>query len=432
MEQRLLSEIFRLTCSHTRFPNGIGGLFEMEPTEDCRKQLRNYKLNFKSKKDGFVIVAPHKPESENELELVQPFADGIKLSFAIFTDDKRFFEYSELPEDPPGEVVYYYNNLDETENRTLVLGGKAGVTEADRVNTHTKRFIFPKDNANNTTVYNIFGELVPDSEYDTEIDLIKNEFIVDLSRKSDGLYFIQSAGQTNAYYCLSASFIRRIPLAIIDVFVHPGVPEAYQIIKRIDGIQYLDPKKFELKFGTAQASDEYYWRYKIKLINISHGKWFSVQTDDENRFEPPRARVNWDRDPLIFTSKEMISKSDEDIDPALHKVHWSNYSRCHHSPRYRYCDSHYGFDCDDGHFRCRRFYFNHGVKHYPDHCPAEWHTHFVGSLPRPDEVETDYYVEDDKSYAEMEMYLIYKWGEMYLSETYDGCGGGDDDDDDDD
>ncbi len=178
MEQKRLKELFSLTCTHTHFLSGIAGLFEMEPIEETQKTLRGHQLTFKRKKDGFVIVAAHKLESINGFEPIVPFGDDVKLSFAIFTTDARFFDYSDLPYDPPGRYIYYFNNLDESQPRTTILLGVGGVTEDYRIKLNTKTFTFAQSDSESINIYDVHGNLIPQAEYDSKIDTIKNQYIV--------------------------------------------------------------------------------------------------------------------------------------------------------------------------------------------------------------------------------------------------------------
>ena len=112
----------------------------MEPTEAGEKTLQSYKLYFKAQESGFTVIAPCLRHTDGKLELENQFLDGTKLSFAVFTNDKYFFDRSGLPYDPPGEYVYYFNNLNADERRSKMLLENFSVKDSERVRLHTKEF----------------------------------------------------------------------------------------------------------------------------------------------------------------------------------------------------------------------------------------------------------------------------------------------------
>ena len=90
---------------------------------------------------GFVLAAPCIRNGETGwLELKNPFIGNVKLAFAVFTRDKYFRDRSDLPYDPPGEYVYYFNNLSPNERRTRLLLSQCSVKESERVGLHAKQF----------------------------------------------------------------------------------------------------------------------------------------------------------------------------------------------------------------------------------------------------------------------------------------------------
>ncbi|MCP3925572.1 MAG: hypothetical protein GY714_23635 [Desulfobacterales bacterium] len=415
MENNYLQELFRLDCLNNFYKDGLEGVFEMEPTESGQKVLDSYNLHFKKQESGFVVAAPFSGKDDNGCELRKPFEDDAKLSFAIFTNDKYFLEHSELPaNDSPGDYVYYFNNLDESKRNTSLLIDVEAVRGTERVRLHTHSFSFEKTGEQHPVVRNCHGEVIPVAEYDSAIDEIKKQYIVDLTRKGDGLYTVEYNSVSTIYYCQKASFIRRVPLVVVEIFTNPDVPEAYRIIKKIGDKQYIDPKAFRLHFGVYVL----YWRYRIIPEDVSSLTRVKVKTNkDEYTFSPESRRVNACQDHLIFTSDQVINKLDKEIETGLYKLTWFNHHHCWCYNHYYYCDQNYGIHVGFR-FMCRKQSYDHyGKIIYNHECPAYCEDILIGQLPKPDEVKTDYYYEDEKYIAEMTLYLTQDCDEYQISET---------------
>lgn len=338
----------------------------------------------------------------------------MKLAFVLYTNDAHFFDYSELPYDTPGEYVYYFNNLDENKRNTMLLLQVDGVSKEERVRIHTKKIEYLLDSNAKSRVLDCYGKMIPETEYDYQIDHINKKCIIDLTRKGDGFYIVEYGNESSAFYCVPASFIRKIPLAIIELFVNPSVPKMYQIVNRMNGKQYIDSKKFRLHFGIFTV----YWRYKIIPRNIHQSICIKVKVSgDKYQFTPDRVRIGCSQEPIIFTSTQMINK-ENDIVVSLYKVTFHSHDKCNWKKKYYYCGKMYGF-YKKSKFVCRRSHLKDGKKIFKYNCPVKCHEHLIGTLPKPDEIHTRYYYENDKYFAEMSLYLIHKNCELIISETED-------------
>ena len=222
MEQQYLQPLFSFRAEHKNISDPEPGLFQMEPTEAGEKTLQSYKLYFKAQESGFTVIAPCLRHTDGKLELENQFLDGTKLSFAVFTNDKYFFDRSGLPYDPPGEYVYYFNNLNADERRSKLLLENFSVKDSERVRLHTKEFTgkLVKNDTDEIllpSVYDCKGKLVHESRYDFIVNEYENTYRLDLSRLADGLYTVEYNGESLTCYCTKASFIRRVPLLILEI-----------------------------------------------------------------------------------------------------------------------------------------------------------------------------------------------------------------------
>lgn len=405
MEQEYLQELVSFQAIVKQSNNTGAGRFLMEPTEEGAKALSSYGLHFKPKDNGFVVVAPCIPQADTGLvELKTQFAGDVKLSFAVFCSDPHFFEYADLPNDPPGEYVYYINNLNENDPRTQVLFlNNRGLTRNERVKLHTKQFSMEiiRDGQNKIMVPWVLdcrGIVIPETRYDLSIDERQNIVLLDLSRLADGLYTIQNRStESITYYCTKASFIRRIPLLILEIFADPNLPEKCRIIKIIDGVQYLDPKNFGIHIGNYS----YFWKYIIKPVNLYSSIWLKVQTNNSAYpFTPEKIKVTG-QEPMIFTSAQAIDTPDDELNVNLYRLNWNGDCRLT-TQKYIYCVQDYGIEIENE-FWCR---YKDCDGSYNYKCPARCTDELIGPLPKPGEVATRYYKEAEQQFAEITVYLV--------------------------
>jgi hypothetical protein len=417
MEQQYLQELFSFQAALKQFNNTGGGIFQMEPTEEGAKTLGSYGLHFKPKTDGFAVVVPCiKHDDTGLLELKNRFSDGVKLSFAVFSSDPHLFEYAELPEDPPGEYVYYFNNLNENERKTrLLLLNNCGVMESERVRLHTKQFsgIIARNVENQIITPGVFdyrGNQIPKSRYDLTLDEMQNTYSLDLSRLADGLYTIEYNMESTVYYCAKASFIRRIPLLILEIFVEPFLAEQYRVVRLENEIQYIDAKQFSLYFGDYSN----YWRYKIIPVDISPSTWLRVLTNNSAyTFSPEKIKMNSSKDTAIFTSQQAIDASNDGLTIHLYRLDWNGECRLA-VQKYKYCNQDYWIEINNDY--CCRYKDSNG--NYCYQCPARSADQLLGSLPRPGEgAVTRYYQEDGKQFAEMTVYLVMEEESLVVRNT---------------
>lgn len=416
MDQQYLQPLFSFRAEHKNITSPEPGLFQMEPTEAGSKTLQSYRLHFKAQERGFTVVAPCLRHPDGRLELENPFLEGTKLSFAVFTNDKYFFDHAGLPYDRPGEYVYYFNNLKADERRTKLLLEDFSVKASEKVRLHTKEFsgtLVKNDEGELLLplVYDCLGNLVHESCYDFIVNEYENTYRLDLSRLADGLYTVEYNREALTCYCTKASFIRRIPLLILEIFIGAGEPAAYQVVKVEDGVQYIDYKDFRLHFGL----NTYYWQYKIVPVNVPPCTWIKVQADPAPPvFEPDKIRLHQQLDHVLFTSREKLEiPNEEGFTVNLYRVGWNEECRLSEEA-YKFCLQDYGIELDNG-FWCREMVDNQCLYSCPAYCAED---ELLGVLPKPGGEKTYYYMANGKPFAQLTLYLVYRNGEFLITEAY--------------
>jgi hypothetical protein len=422
MEQQYFHELFGFRIKQRKLANFAAKLFVMEPTAAGAKTLNSYELRFKAQDSGFVLAAPCIRHLDTGLaELKNPFVGSVKLAFAGFTQDRRFRERSDLPLDPPGEYVYYFNNLNPEERRTKLLLNKCVVKASERVSLHTKQFrgIIAKDPGNGIIrprVFDCRGSRVSETQYDFIIDEYQNSYTISLARMEDGLYTVEYNGDSLTCYCAKASFIRRIPLLILEIFTDPDIAAEYRVTKTVNGVLCPDSKSFSLYFG----SNAYYWRYKIIPINVPASTWLQIKTDRSGySFDPDKVKINISQDHALFTSREAIDIPDDELTVNLYRLVWNNICRPTIVKNF-YCNSDFWL-ARDGEYWCRQL--DQNILKYK--CPARYEDAWIGALPQPGGETTLYYNEAEKAIAQLSLYLVYENGKYLIKDKYEPPAPGD-------
>ena len=109
--QASFQKLFGISMLHEFFADKLPRQLNIIPTEECRRTMRNYKLIFKAKEGGCLVLS-RSDEAGNIL--FKPEA-CLKLSFAIQARDSFFINYTNLPLTST-KNVYYFNNLEENIN----------------------------------------------------------------------------------------------------------------------------------------------------------------------------------------------------------------------------------------------------------------------------------------------------------------------------
>ena len=120
--------LFFLALKHSLHPKANRSLFEVEPIFDCKALMTNLKFDFYQNDEGFGVAAPaDEVFDDNRLHtpVTQP---ENRLSFAVFTQDQDFYKDSFLPEETPGQFIYYFDNLDGTQVFSQALKQTSGMT----------------------------------------------------------------------------------------------------------------------------------------------------------------------------------------------------------------------------------------------------------------------------------------------------------------
>lgn len=101
------SELFRISCRHDYYRDGICKDLEFVPTEDTQILLKNFRLLFRKQDDGMVVLF----NKDKALKLFKsPYLQTSKMSFQIFGSNPLLLHFTALPFQGAGKV-YWFNNL---------------------------------------------------------------------------------------------------------------------------------------------------------------------------------------------------------------------------------------------------------------------------------------------------------------------------------
>lgn len=284
--------LFHVELAHPQYPQANRSPFQLEATLPCEKLLLDYKLFLHQSAAGFSIAAPI-IENEPPYTLQFPFLqDKVKLSFALFNRQTDFYESFSLPVETPGRYLYYLNNFDATEPRSQFM------VNHDSVGPNLRLSLSPKvvsgeivgDQA--PTVFDVMGDDVSLSE---RISVEGGHYALDLQHLSDGAYrIVDGNGERDLYLC-RPSFIRRAPVAIIDIYCHQAVDANLQAVRYVPFIdesgieqvrQTLQYQDFAVHFGPYHHAPIYMANY-VTFTDTGHepgyieGKVIIAKADNE-------------------------------------------------------------------------------------------------------------------------------------------------------
>lgn len=232
-----------LAVSHDYFKGGdIKRLF-IEPTLETRLWLRNNRLIYRQKPNGFLLGYLNKDSSR----FVSNKFNKEKLSFVISTTDNYFDTYSSYKFRRMNEIIYLSN-----QNEGISLSKNDTVSNEDKIPCFPPRFIYnisdnflEKDDNKPVVIrdYNMNDVWEATNNQRLTINLAGNE---------NGIYHIQ-LGKKNieSFYLLP-----KVPRGII------GVVDLY-----VKDIPIEDEIKYEVRFGAKEAIWRYYFvQYKASSV----------------------------------------------------------------------------------------------------------------------------------------------------------------------
>lgn len=272
-----------LAVSHDYFKNGDIKRLSIEPTLETKLWLRNNRLVYRPKANGFVLGYLNKDSSR----IIKQNFKKEKISFVISSTDAYFDTYSSFDFRKMNEILYLSN-----QNEGNQLSKQTTVSNEDKMVCFPPRFIYNiSDNFleknDNTSVlikdYNMND--VWEAKHTQRLD-------VNLAGNDNGIFHLKAGDQNiQSFYLLP-----KVPRGII------GIVDLY-----VKDIPVEEEVQYKVKFGAKAAIWRYYFvKYKASSV-YERVKIEPVKKDLKVPFTSPKeVIIHSGQKAIMIESKEPI------------------------------------------------------------------------------------------------------------------------------
>lgn len=261
--------LFQVEASHTFYLDYEGNKVDhkpdllFKPTSECRNILKNYRLIFKSSKEGFRILGQVKDIDTSPHKLLIPIDEGVKFTFTISLLNPYFVNFSQLPIENTRGKLYRFTNLQESVMAGAISLSKiAGspVSSADLMTIKPKRFTTEIDIPPPTTQTRIILKdrkniSILDEKVNIDPNTGKGIINTDLSSLEDGIYSLTIDGAEETFFSSDHCFTNTI-FGVVEIFNGSEPPESCRFINTTDEIT---PVTYIIPFAARSCI----WKYNL-------------------------------------------------------------------------------------------------------------------------------------------------------------------------
>ncbi len=307
-------ELVRFEFQHEYYANDQSA-FTFHPQRETQRLLARSGLLFRATRDGFKILYQATRDETDALAPLRKLPPMFTLRFWICPKSPYTGAVSALPLFRSTKQTLYFDNLtDRKDGNTLYVNHSApGVTSADKNDlvtlapiswrygkAATEQVFVSVQNANGTVVR---SEYCPPHEGNVQC-------LIDLNEVEPGLVSITAgSGEKETYYRYE-SLPESAPLAAVDLYVGPFVPEAYSFVDS-GGIPLT--KTFTCRIAKRSSS----WRYiVVPRFNTSlQASQLSIE-DNDDRYafgEATASQTMSGEAAFVIESEDVIPHQEEPI-----------------------------------------------------------------------------------------------------------------------
>ncbi len=256
-------KLFSIKMLHEFYIDKMPRQLKIVPTEECRQVMRNYRLVFKQREAGGLVLC-----RGGELGQIL-FQDNasMKLSFSIQSADAFFINYTDLPLTSTKDV-YYFSNLEENigGNQQKLLQKNEFVYSEDKIAARPPYFNHRFEEPISTSrlwVEDAEGNQV--WEQDIQLGTLES-YPIDLRYDPLGKYVLKAdGGYSFDFYTLMGN--PQLYFGFIDIYLTDNVPLNYQAISEKNIVN----QNYVIHFNNRSTR----WRYLITSndFNVQHGEF---------------------------------------------------------------------------------------------------------------------------------------------------------------
>jgi len=262
---------------------------QIVPTQTTTYWLNKLNFIFKKNNEGFDIG--FNTERKEAIAYLIEQNPELKLSFLVYSQDNYFYNFTNIATEKISDFVFHASNLKAQADGT-------GFRLHQENELTTRDLYVPQEN---------FLEIIAETEKNVKIYGEKDNLILEkklqpvakhclnLSHLEAGLYRYQiDKGKKEDFFYLEN--INRKPVALIDIFLDApksGILEENKLVFR----------EYSLNFGNRAT----FWKYFIVPKYSNGSKHFSIETDEQVRFDKSQAvRLPNGEQGFLIESKESL------------------------------------------------------------------------------------------------------------------------------
>lgn len=258
-------ELVSFNFQHAYYQSGRSA-FAFFPQKQTQRLLRRFGLLFRSTADGFTILYPAVKDEDDKMVPRRRLPDQFALRFWICPNYPYNGSISALPVFRTHRQTLYFDNLtDRSDGDTLYVNNEAPtVTTASakdilRQAPISWRFSKTSPNPILVSVRNAVGTVVKTKRFHPLKDHPhedKVRCLIDFGEIDPGLINITAGSEETETYYRPESYPDRAPMAAIDLYAGPSVPEPYRFVDTDGNPQF---KMFTCRIDRQSST----WRYII-------------------------------------------------------------------------------------------------------------------------------------------------------------------------
>jgi hypothetical protein len=298
-------EIFRVSLKHDYYKKQYSADFIFEPSEYCRKLLKNYHLKFNPTPHGFAVFGDAE-ESGGTVTLTRGLQGDLKFTFLLKLNNPYFLNLTDIPVKTKPHTIYYFNNLTDHQNppgSDLLLIDK---DEIPKISSNQSQMIMSPEIYNYThsgtdasktgTITYVDDGISIDKTLANDNDQFNFQF--DLSRFNPGRCQFSVDGATDDFYAANEIYRQNV-FGIIEIFAKSAVPGNYQFVQ---GGNIVKRKEYVIHFKNRHTI----WRYLIydKLTGTLANPQIQMAGLNFSRVDTPATSYPDDYALYKFTSVE--------------------------------------------------------------------------------------------------------------------------------
>lgn len=300
--------LFKVDIEHDFHQEGINSDFEIVPTPQTSRFLRNHGMLFRPVESGCLVAAllEENELGNHHLRLI-PEKSGI-LQFMMLNRVPHFLSYTNLPFHNLNKKIYYFNNLlsNIIEGNKLLHSAGSKVTASEQENRKSGRYHFQYNGGTKQTVTARLN--FPDMGFKEEKVASNNngvaEFDFQLSDFPTGRAELEVEGaKVDSFYSMNLQDVSKV-FGMIEIFFSDEVPSPYQFF---DEQGNITQQEYKISFENRKT----FWKYIVINKNGENLEDIEIEDNDNIYTFSEYLSDQYPANSKIFVSDQEISLSSE-------------------------------------------------------------------------------------------------------------------------